>query len=251
MTFNWPDMSQRKALVDEPRLVCWTRMQAEAGQVLQQIIRRKELERQSGNGVFFWGVGNAPASSVGTLARAQIPIPVIFSVMKSKPKREDAEADEIFAWLGYVDARGHERSMPPHAIVLSRARTPKGLKKNHYSLICHSDTPLQLDEGEVFDLANFRNVGGRSAPVGSSQVTALLKPSPANSDGSSTPYRVAMRASLIDGYWVRLTRPVLLPTALTYDIASFDRTDLDDWTSLADRVRSLGSAQTGEPELLL
>jgi hypothetical protein len=37
----------------------WTRMQDEAGQTLHTIIRRKEAERASGNGEFWWGIGNS------------------------------------------------------------------------------------------------------------------------------------------------------------------------------------------------
>ena len=45
----------------QPNYLLWTRMQAEAGQGLELILRRKERERVAGDGRFFWGVGNAPA----------------------------------------------------------------------------------------------------------------------------------------------------------------------------------------------
>jgi hypothetical protein len=67
-------------------ILCWSRMQAEAGQELAAIMARKELERLAGDGLFFWGIGNAPSRAVGQLARVGHEIDVVFSVMKSRPK---------------------------------------------------------------------------------------------------------------------------------------------------------------------
>jgi hypothetical protein len=50
-------------------LICWTRMQSEAGQQLDAIMSRKELERRAGGGIFFWGVGNPPPRIINELAR--------------------------------------------------------------------------------------------------------------------------------------------------------------------------------------
>lgn len=69
--------------------VCWTKMQAEAGQPIETIVARKELERQAGDGMFMWGVGNAPALLINTLARLEQRVPVVFSLMKTKPKAVD------------------------------------------------------------------------------------------------------------------------------------------------------------------
>src|SRR5262249_50913447 len=103
--------------------VCWSRMQAEAGQTLESIVARKERERRAGNGVFFWGVGNAPASMSRDLARAEIPVRVIFSIMKSRPKRIDSNPSKVVVWRRYVDANGVARDLPPHAMVTSRAHS--------------------------------------------------------------------------------------------------------------------------------
>ena len=43
------------------------RMQAEAGQRLETIIARKEIERQAGEGLFLWGVGSAPSRAPATV----------------------------------------------------------------------------------------------------------------------------------------------------------------------------------------
>lgn len=74
-----------------PESFVWSKMGAEAGQVLAAIIRRKEYERQLGNGVFAWGIGNALGTAVAELANTlggRDPV-VIFSPMLSKAKADD------------------------------------------------------------------------------------------------------------------------------------------------------------------
>ncbi len=83
---------------EDDGIVCWSRMQAEAGQQLDAIISRKELERQANAGMFVWGVGNAPARLTRVLARAGKPVRAVFSIMKSKPRRIDALADALLLW---------------------------------------------------------------------------------------------------------------------------------------------------------
>jgi 4-aminobutyrate aminotransferase-like enzyme len=46
-----------------PDIFCWTKMGTEAGQTLGTILRRKELERQAGSGIFAWGIGNSLGAS--------------------------------------------------------------------------------------------------------------------------------------------------------------------------------------------
>ncbi len=53
-------------------IVCWTRMQAESGQDLLNIVRRKEIERRANGGIFFWGVGNAPTEQQARLPDAKL-----------------------------------------------------------------------------------------------------------------------------------------------------------------------------------
>lgn len=210
--------------------ICWTRMQAEAGQQLARIVRRKELERRAGDGLFFWGVGNAPSRAVPVLARSQASIDLVFSIMKSKPKAHDAQPAKVLAWTSYVDGRGAKRVIPDHILVTSRA----GSRDYHYALVCHSDEPLTLADRGPFDPAAYRNFGA-GAPVGASQVTALLEPC---ADEGPSDYRVAMKAHLVDGFWVKLTDPVEVTTGLRQAIDEADATDVSAWLELATAVRS-------------
>src|ERR1700722_16707363 len=103
--------------------LCWTRMQAEAGQSLERILMRKEEERKCGDGLFLWGVGNAPSRLVPALARLRSEIPAVFSVMRSKPKAVDTTPGCLLAWTRYVDAFGIVRDLPDWSIVTSRGET--------------------------------------------------------------------------------------------------------------------------------
>jgi hypothetical protein len=66
---------------DIPDRFVWTKIQADAGQSVDRILRRKELERQLG-GTFWWGIGQAPvAEKISQLG----PDPdVILSLMRSQ-----------------------------------------------------------------------------------------------------------------------------------------------------------------------
>ena len=65
-------------------------MQAEATEDLKVIVERKEYERQAGGGMFCWCFESAPASMVRDLARRRHVVPVVFTLMKGKPRKNDA-----------------------------------------------------------------------------------------------------------------------------------------------------------------
>lgn len=216
--------------------VCWSRMQAEAGQALEAIIERKELERRAGGGSFLWGVGNAPAVVASVLSRANIPVRAVFSVMKSRPKLVDIAPSRTVVWRRYVDAHGVDRPLPPHALVTSRGDSAGGVKRVHYALMCRSDAPLELQRGETFDPSAFRNAGGTGAPVGASQVTALLKR--VEEDHDTADYEANLTAWLADSYWVRLTDPVELDAARLSWLADSGRGPVARWCETVAMIRA-------------
>jgi hypothetical protein len=216
--------------------VCWTRMQAEAGQPLEAILERKERERRVGQGMFLWGVGNAPAVIANVLARALVPVRAVFSIMKSRPKAIDAAPSRTVAWRGYIDARGVEQQLPPPALVTSRRDGASGAKKVHYALMCRSEAPLVLRHDKGFDPDAFRNAGGNRGPVGASQVTALLHR--VRADHGCGAYEANLTAWLTDSYWVRLTDPVELSPAIQKLLAESTGLDDADWLDVVAKVRS-------------
>jgi limonene-1,2-epoxide hydrolase len=210
-------------------------MQAEAGQTLEAIVARKERERRAGGGTFLWGVGNAPAVITNTLARAGLPVRVIFSIMKSRPKSIDSAPARIAAWRSYIDVCGVERRLPPQALVTSRADSASGPKKFHYALMCHSSEPLVLrSDRERFDPSAFRNAGGTGAAVGASQVTALLRR--VDRDTSASDYQVNLSAWLTGGYWVRLTDPIELTVAKQALFTRLNDADEAEWVALVAAI---------------
>ncbi|GIK49584.1 MAG: hypothetical protein BroJett013_22810 [Alphaproteobacteria bacterium] len=189
--------------------VCWSKMQAEAGQPLEQIVARKELERRAGNGLFSWGVGNSPSTLIPTLAKVGAEVDMLFSVMKSKPRAEDTAPSGIFVWRTFFDCNGVEQPLPPHLVITSRSQSASGPKRAHYALMCYSDRKLALGDLGPFDPDCYRNAGGTGGRVGSSQVTALLVQK--NTPKADAPYRVAFDAKLIGSLWVKLGQPLLVP----------------------------------------
>lgn len=202
--------------------------------MLDAIIARKERERRAGNGLFLWGVGNAPSRAISALAQMRLPVPVVFSKMKSKPKAVDVAPARTVVWRRYVDENGIERPLPASALVTSRGDSAGGAKNRHYALMCFSDTPLEVKRGIPFDPSAFRNAGGVGAPIGASQVTALLRQ--VAEPTSSSDYEANVIAWLTGGYWVKLADPLALTRNVLDEIAEFVGNE-KEWIELAARVR--------------
>lgn len=208
--------------------ICWTRMQTEAGEQLVRIVQRKDLERRAGDGVFFWGVGNAPSRAMPRLLQECSTIDVVFSLMKSRPKRQDVKPLQILSWRQYVDVDGTVKPLPSHVLVTSRA----GRRNYHYALICYLEKSLAVADQGPFDPRAYRNVGGGA--VGASQVTALLERD--GPDGNAE-YRIAMRARLTLGSWVKLVDPVEVSEIGRRKIEE-EAPDVDSWLKVVKYLRS-------------
>jgi len=187
-------------------------MGTEAGQPLETIIRRKELERRAGNGTFAWGIGNSLGLAAHA-ARAANPhgeVDVLFTPMKSTPKQIDASPDEIMIWLRYFDANGSVKDLPPHMLITSRGGPGK---RAHYALLCRSDTAIDQQRFQLsFDTAEVRNFVSNN-PIGASQVTSVVRYRSALNELSKT-YSVALRAKFHGEGFIRLTEPITLSRKL-------------------------------------
>ena len=215
-------------------VVCWSKMQAEAGQPLSAILYRKELERAAGGGWFYWGIGNSLGAKVGALCDK--PIKMIFSKMLSKPKAEDTAPEAVFAWTAFVDRDGCERPLPDHVLVTSRAQTASGVKSHHYALVCHSNQPLTISGGRPFNPDSYKNFGGNK--LGHSQVTALLEPTGCNADAPGR-YAVDIEVCLQAPYCIRLVRPILMSQRAREEIVAFGTNGAtpSDWHLFAKELR--------------
>ena len=221
-----------------PNAFVWTKIQADAGQSIDQILRRKKLEQQSG-GSFWWGVGESKAEQIGLLlAKDRHPV-VIFSQMLSRPHSRDSHPDGVLVWEEYETTRGR-LPLPPHAVVTSRAHDSKGRpKKRHYALVCESPMEILCSDGSTLDAGVLRNLGDGGKSVGSSQVTAVVEQTARSDNGRS--YPITARASLITPYAVKLTgQRELSPGELRLlNSASHGTMPPDDWLAVVKQVRRI------------
>lgn len=212
-------------------------MQSESGQDLDSIVRRKELERRTCGNIFFWGVGNAPSRYTQKLANAKLPIPVVFSVMRTAPKPRDVFPSGVFVWRSYVDNGGWVHPLPEGALVTSRVRD--GGQPRHYALMCESAEPLRLGDQGNFDPAAYRNLGEEGGQIAASQVTILAMKVAEERD--DPPYKCGMRARLAGSYWVRLRDPLLITGAdLENSLRDLSNQNLTttDWLELVTQLKS-------------
>ncbi|NNU64352.1 hypothetical protein G9X67_03500 [Rhizobium sp. WYCCWR 11152] len=226
-----------------PEFVCWSRMQSEAGQELTKILKRKENERQAGDGMFFWGVGNAPSTAISSLARLRCEIPVYFSIMKTKPKLADSAPSSLVIWRCYIDLCGTEKALPPFALITSRGNSENGRRKTrHFALMCQSDCKLELRYGYPFHHYTYRNAGPNGGQIGASQVTALLTRD-ASIETAIAQYEINLQARLTGSYWVRLTDPLPLSESQIALYNSADVINPSDWIGFVSDLREKTSTR--------
>lgn len=187
-----------RAEATTPSVFCWTKFGTEAGEPIDSIVARKEAERQANGGIFYWGIGNSIAPGVIEALRRGIAPEVLFSPIKTKPRHIDVSPPFVVRWRGGVTLLGEHFELPDVVRVTSAST-----RTSHYALVCDSAAPLRLGELGHIDAGSLRNIGsGRR--LGASQITSVV-------ERSGLPegriYTVALRARLVEPYFVRLTNP--------------------------------------------
>lgn len=194
-------------------------MGSEAGQALDVILRRKEMERQAGRGTFAWGIGNSLGSSPD-LARQLTPdggVDILFSPMKSAPKAIDVTPPCLFLWLSYRLPDGSFANLPSHMLITSRGGASGSEKRAHYALFCERSEEIDLSANlGVIDAVCARNLVSQN-PLGASQVTAMVRYRRAESPLPQKPYPILFRARMHGEGFVRLGSPVVLSGSLLSD----------------------------------
>lgn len=200
-----------------PPVFCWTKMGTEAGQPLETILRRKELERRAGGGMFAWGIGNSLGVTT-KLAQQEMQcneVDVLFTPMRSAAKLIDVAPSQVLLWLGYLNEDGEQARLPNHMVVTSRGSLAHaGGKRSHYALICNGrhDISIPANEGMI-DANRARNFVS-SNPLGASQVTAVVRYQLSGGELPEKSYPVTFRAKLHGAGFVRLSSPVVLDEKL-------------------------------------
>jgi hypothetical protein len=185
-----------------PRFFCWTRYGTEAGENIGDIVARKERERIANGGTFLWGIGNSVKQGMWELLRHTAAPVVLFSPMRSKPRRVDASPQRVVRWTSAFNSHGVPFAIPKHSVVTSRA-TPT--KRKHYALVCGSDCPLRLAYQTEVGFDSLLNIRSRVF-LGTSQVTAVVQWLGQQSDQGRT-YPIMLTASLLPPYFVELKDP--------------------------------------------
>ena len=223
---------------EAPNSFVWTKIQADAGESVERILKRKELERLAGGGAFWWGIGESKAGAINALAENEPRPCVVFSRMVSRPHDRDSAPDAVLLWQSYMTEKG-DQPLPSHVVVTSRANRSDGSrKKQHYALVCWSASSILRNGGTMLNAAKLRNIGEGGKPVDPSQVTAVVEQRDA-ADGKGR-YDITARAILRPPYVIRLTTPRELTSAersLIVEIGN-EGAGVLDWLAVAKQLRN-------------
>jgi len=207
----------------------WSKVQVESGLSLPQILVLKEAERLAGNGVFWWGIGTALDRRAVERSAVQAggTLPVLFSLMLSRPKNIDVNPDQITVWTQW-EGDPTRYDLPRHVLEFSRAHG----RPSHYALCCRSAAPLAL-ASHPFNPGLHRNLSGKA--LGSSQVTALLEGDIEDKENTPGIYHFGFRATLVEPWFVKLVNPRLLRST---DKQLYDSWK-EEWRDFAVRLKTV------------
>lgn len=192
-----------------PECFCWTRFGAEAGQSVEQIFARKEQERATNRGRFFWGIGNAIGPSMLALLQQTRSPEVLFSPIRSAPRREDAMPSNVVAWTEAKTLGGKGYQLPEQSLITSRL-DPQRPRSKHFALVCYTESPLTMHvPGDSIPFAMVRNLL-TNRTVGASQVTCVVSLEFDTSPKTNLTYNVVLRARLVPPYYIELRAPIPL-----------------------------------------
>jgi hypothetical protein len=224
-----------------PATFCWTKMGTESGESLEAIIRRKEWERQLGDGYFLWGIGQSLGGNARVAARDIASLRAFFSPMISKPKAIDVKPTEVVLWNAWVDGQGQIRQLPIHCFVTSRASLPSSRKKeSHYALVCFSNRKLDAQQENICIFPSYLRNVTTNKPLGASQVTAVVRVEQATDEAYITKgYSISFSSELRSPYCVQLADPVLLNAHELAEIKAIsDSGNIESWNALVRQLRS-------------
>ena len=199
-----------------PKYFCWSKFGTEAGEQIGEIVHRKNQEREINGGVFLWGIGNSLGPSITRLLELEKKPEVIFSPIKSRPKKQDIFPDKVVAWTLGETIFGEPFKLPSGSLVTSRGIPDR--KKSHYALVCESKEELKINmNGEIIQSGTLRNLRtGR--PIGYSQVTSIVSIDDEAEQKNMPYYQIAMRVKLVYPYFIKLINPITLSKENTLNL---------------------------------
>ena len=220
-----------------PEKFIWTRMNTDGGELLANILRRKNLERESGEGehenTFWWGVGEnkAPAIRDWLVTGANDRPAVCFSKALGKAQQRDENPESCLLWTTYqiFDVGTGRYSTETH-VVPKHVIVSSGKRENYYALVCLARRKLEMSCTVELYGSHLRNLN-RGKKLGqhlarSPQTTCVVEYTK-KGEGAGGPYLCHMLAQSIHPYFVKMGGQSLLSDR---DIRLLDRLGGDDVT---------------------
>lgn len=217
-----------------PKAFCWTRFGTEAGMTIEEILRRKEMERIASGGMFVWGIGNSLGKAIDEL-RARDPEPnALFSEIAGKAAPHDVWPDAVVAWRSFRDGSGASTTLPRGVLVVSRASNSSGGVKRCYGLFCSTSSPLAIESHAEIEIGSLRNLTGANF-VGDSQTTAVVEQDAGGT--SRRRYHVSLIARLVEPYYAEMLDPIPVSAAHLARIHESAKTeDVVAWTQIVTEI---------------
>jgi len=219
----------RPVIGNLPDVFLWSKIGIET-QGIDPIVRRKELERRSGNGEFWWGIGEkaAPVRVSRMYEKAQSRV-VCFT--KTRNPARGRSSGTVVVWSHYFD-RNILHQIPRNVVITSFKY------ERYFSLVCRTGSPLvkRRDRGAIYS-GQYENLLTGNRNFG--QLTTFPVSRFADEE-VGIPYPIEFRARLRPPhcvelkYWRRLTKDEI---HMLNEVSELGRT-VPDWLEFAARIRA-------------
>ena len=200
----------------------WSKMGTEAGEPLEDIMHRKEIERQANGGKFVWGIGNSPGNSiVNFMQDTKKPVAIFTETRPNNKTRSIDEEESERVW--------RDKLLPRYSFVTSHPE-----RKEHYALLCECDEDLRTQcHGELHtgEFVHYVTCNPKLPP----NSTNMMK----KGEGlSCKPYPIRFVASLYGEGWVTLTDYAdISPETIKEVKRSADDGDIEKWKALINKIK--------------
>ena len=200
----------------------WSKMGTEAGEPLEYIMHRKEIERQANDGKFVWGIGNSPGNSiVNFMQDTKKPVAIFTETRPNSKTRSIDEEESERVW--------RDKLLPRYSFVTSHPE-----RKEHYALLCECDEDLRTQcHGELHtgEFVHYVTCNPKLPP----NSTNMMK----KGEGRSCkPYPIRFVASLYGEGWVTLTDYAdISPETIKEVKRSADDGDIEKWKALINKIK--------------
>jgi hypothetical protein len=227
-----------------PTAFIWTKIGPDSSQSVDPILRRKELERLAGDGVFWRGVGEISApNSVREAWRIAHTRTVLATETRLATKtrqnptvnnRRISNDNPIFTW-SHFDHEGRIKRIPSHVVVTSDK------PNSYYALVCSTETTaLSHFEGTPLWASTYEHLTTKK-PITPQHRQNTFPVRHVSSSKIGKPYYVAFRARLQEPYYcVQLHGQRELSEQEVEQLHSIseDGVSVEGWVTFANAIRA-------------